>query len=103
MKLWLLTALSLGLLTLGGCANVVGPAPAALSFYAGPLDVGPAAKPTKRGEACAQNVLGLFAFGDASIDTAKRAAGITRIASVDHNNAQVVGYYTRFCTIVKGQ
>lgn len=45
---------------------------AALSFYASPVDAGPAAiaHPGKRGETCAQNYLGLIATGDASIDAA---------------------------------
>ena len=97
-----LLALSLGL---GGCANVRGPVPAALAFYAAPVDVGPAAiaNPSKRGEACAQNYLGLVATGDASIDTAKKSAGITKVASVEESSTRVLGYYARFCTIVKGE
>lgn len=103
MKLWQLTATGLGLMALTGCANVMGPVPAALSFYASPVDVGVAAKPVKRGEACAHNILGIIATGDASMATAKQSAGITRIASVEQSNARVAGYYARFCTIVKGE
>jgi hypothetical protein len=92
-------------LTATGCANVRGPAPAALSFYASPVDVGSAAiaEPSKRGEACASNILGLVATGDASIDTAKRSAGITRVASVEQTATRVLGYYAKYCTVVKGE
>lgn len=105
MKALSLSALALLALGLGGCANVSGPAPAALSFYAAPVALGPqdSAAPSKRGESCAANILGLVATGDASIDTAKKNAGITRVASVDHSSTRVLGYYARFCTIVKGE
>lgn len=97
--------LALGLaLAAGGCANVRGPAPAALSFYASPIDAGPApVSASKRGEACASNILGLVATGDASIDTAKRNGGITRVASVEQTASRVLGYYAKFCTVVRGE
>lgn len=104
MKSLPLSALALLALSLGGCANVSGPVPAALSFYAAPVTLGPkdTVAHTKRGEACASNILGAIATGDASIDSAKKNAGITRVASVDHISTRVLGYYARFCTIVKG-
>jgi hypothetical protein len=97
--------MALGLaLTMAGCANVRGPAPAALAFYASPVDAGPApVSSNKRGEACASNILGLIATGDASIDAAKRNAGITRVASVEQSAARVLGYYAKYCTIVRGE
>ncbi|MCC2637135.1 MAG: Protein trl tRNA-associated locus protein [Moraxellaceae bacterium] len=86
-------------------AYVEGPAPSALSFYAAPIDVGPAAiaQPSKRGEACMQNILGIVAVGDASIDTAKRNGGITQVASVEQHPTRVLTYYARFCTVVRGE
>lgn len=107
MKILSLTAravVALGLsLAVAGCANVSGPAPAALAFYAGPLDVGTSAQASKRGEACAQNILGIAAWGDASIATAKLNGGITRVASVEQLPTRVLGYYARFCTVVRGE
>ena len=97
-------ALTTGLaLAVTGCANVRGPVPAALSFYAAPLDAGTATSADKRGEACAQNILGIAAWGDASIDAAKKAGGITRVASVEQLPTRVLGYYARFCTVVRGE
>lgn len=104
MNLFRLSGVVLLALGLGACANVRGPAPAALSYYAGPGTVGPSAKePVKRGEACVQNFLGLIATGDASIDAAKKNGGITTVTSVDENVSRVLGYYAQFCTVVKGQ
>lgn len=94
---------SISLLTLVSCANVAGPVPASLSVYTSPVDVGVSLATTKRGEACLSNILGLVATGDASIDAAKKAGNITRIASIESNQARVFGYYARFCTVVIGE
>lgn len=94
----------LGCLCLTACANVRGPLQAGLSFYKAPLAMTTAtAQPTKHGEACAQNFLGLIAVGDASIDTAKKNAGINKVTHVDHITGRVLGYYARFCTVVTGE
>ncbi|HET8730112.1 MAG TPA: TRL-like family protein [Moraxellaceae bacterium] len=97
-------AVALGLaLAVTGCANVRGPAPAALSFYAAPLATGTSVKAGKRGEACAENILGAVAWGDASIDAAKKNGSITRVASVEAIPTRVLGFYARFCTVVHGE
>jgi hypothetical protein len=57
----------------------------------------------KEGKACAQSVLGLVAFGDASIETAKKEGGVRAIAFVDHESMNIWFFYARYCTIVKGQ
>lgn len=90
---------------LAGCANVRGPVPAALAYYNGPITINQAASVTaeKRGEACAHNILGLVATGNASLDAAKQNGSISRVASVEQNTSQVGGYYARFCTIVHGE
>lgn len=104
MNLFRLTGVALLMLGLAGCANIRNVAPAALSLDAGPVNVGPSAKAaTKRGEACIQNILGLIATGDASIDAAKQDGGITTVTSIDQSSTRVLGYYAKFCTIVKGQ
>lgn len=105
MKILHTTTLALLALGLGGCANVQGPAPAALAYYASPVTIGTlgAAQPSKRGEACANNFLGLVATGDASIDAAKQSAGITKVASVEQSASRVLGYYAKYCTIVRGE
>lgn len=96
-------AVAIGLtLAVAGCANVAGPTQAGLAFYKAPLDVGTTTKAGKRGEACAQNILGAVAWGDASIDSAKRNGGITQVATVEYLPTRVLGYYAKFCTVVHG-
>ena len=57
----------------------------------------------KRGEACSMGILGVAAFGDASIDTAKKAGGITDIHSVEYQATAVLGFvYVQTCTVVYG-
>jgi hypothetical protein len=56
------------------------------------------------GEACARSILGIAAWGDASIETARRNGGITMISSVDQEQHTVLGViYNRSCTIVRGR
>lgn len=57
---------------------------------------------SKRGESCATAILTLFAFGDATVTTAKARGGITQVAAVEHSSFNVLGIYSKWCTIVKG-
>lgn len=57
----------------------------------------------KQGEACASGILGIVATGDASVATAAKAAGITKVASVDGHNTNILGIYTKYCVIVTGE
>ena len=56
---------------------------------------------TKTGKSCAQGVLG-FAWGDASIEAAMAAGGISSISFVDHTYFTVLFIYGEYCTIVNG-
>lgn len=56
----------------------------------------------KQGEACATSILGLVATGDASISAASSRAGIQKIANVSHKVEGVLGYYQKYCTVVRG-
>lgn len=57
----------------------------------------------KSGQACAQSVLGIAGWGDASIDAARRAGKISSVAAVDYTNFDVLGIvYTQTCTVVTG-
>lgn len=58
---------------------------------------------TKRGEACQTSVLGLVGSGDASINSAKKDAGITQVSSVDASSFSVLWFYNKYCTIVHGK
>ena len=46
-------------------------------------------------------VLLLFAWGDASIETAKRNGGITEVTTIDHKSSNLIGFGS-FCTVVYG-
>ncbi|MFO0671736.1 MAG: TRL-like family protein [Polyangiaceae bacterium] len=57
----------------------------------------------KVGESCATGILMLAAFGDASMDAAKKAGGITDVHSVEFKSFSVLGIYTQGCTEVHGK
>lgn len=56
----------------------------------------------KTGEACAHSVLGLIAFGDASVKEAQLKAQIKEVTSIDHSIFNILGIYGKMCTIVSG-
>ncbi|HEY3819937.1 MAG TPA: TRL domain-containing protein [Polyangiaceae bacterium] len=57
---------------------------------------------TARGEACATGILGMVAFGDASLAAAKKAGGIADVQSVEFGGLSILGIYTKGCTIAYG-
>jgi hypothetical protein len=67
----------------------------------GPLGSAGGVDTPKVGESCARVILALFAWGDASIESAKRNAGITQVATVDHRSFNLLGFGS-FCTVVHG-
>jgi hypothetical protein len=56
-----------------------------------------------RGEASANSVLGIFAFGDASIQQAAANGQIQKIHHVDYEVFSFIGLYATFTTVVYGQ
>lgn len=59
---------------------------------------------TKTGKACSASYLALVALGDSSIEAAKQNAGITKVASIDHQILAIAGIlYHRHCTIITGE
>ena len=58
---------------------------------------------TKVGYSAATNILGLVATGDASIQTAARAAGITKVSHIDQQVTNILGVYAKYTTIVYGE
>lgn len=58
---------------------------------------------TRTGEACATGILGLYAAGNSSVNTAKAKAGITEVHTVEERFIHyLAGAYTKYCTIVSG-
>ena len=95
----------LALISVSGCAVVASPGGNGSIYTSvqGPIAPGTATSGSKTGRACAMNVLGVVATGDASIAEAKRQGGITTVASVDHESLSVLGVYSRFCTVAAGE
>ena len=59
---------------------------------------------SKQGEACAEGVLWLIAWGDASDSAAKNAGGIKEVHSVEFRDSFVLGgIYHKGCTVVHGE
>lgn len=56
----------------------------------------------KMGKACSKSILGAVALGDASIEAAKKAGGISTVATVDATSKNILGFYAEFCTVVHG-
>jgi hypothetical protein len=67
----------------------------------GPNAVGSGEMGSKTGTACSKGVLGVV-WGDASIEAAKNAGDIKKIAHVDHTVTTVLAVYARYCTVVRG-
>lgn len=109
----LATTLGLMALTLSGCASIMPGAPPVGFFYTGVKGVGPSTRAVvtegqrpgpKQGKACATGVLGLAAWGDMSLDAAKKAGGITRVDTVDYSAMGILGAaYAKNCTIITGE
>jgi hypothetical protein len=56
----------------------------------------------KRGQACANNILGLISTGDASLARAMRDGSITVVSSVDVEDTGLLFLWGKHCTIVTG-
>lgn len=110
-----LAAMTLGITTLAmtGCAGVTGSSPPSGFFYTGVKGVHPATEAEvtdgvrpgpKSGKSCASGVLGLAAWGDMSLDAAKKSAGITRVDTLDFSSMAILGaVYVKNCTLVTGE
>lgn len=58
---------------------------------------------TKVGTSSSIGVLGIVAIGDASIQSAAKEAGITKISHVDVKKTGVLGLFAQYKTIVYGE
>ncbi len=86
---------------LSGCMSVASPAIGILyTDVRGPL--GGTSMGSKEGKACAESFLGLIARGDASIEAAAKAGGITKITMVNHHTENIFGLMGKYCTVVRG-
>ena len=90
---------------LSGCAVVIGPTFGTLyTDLKAPAGVGDQdVKAAKIGKATASSILGWIATGDASIDAAMKAGGITKIHHVDYEAKSILGLYATYTTVVYGE
>lgn len=58
---------------------------------------------TKKGQASATNILGLFGAGNASIAKAKENGGITTVSSVDYSFTSILSLFSTTTTKVCGE
>jgi hypothetical protein len=97
----------MAIIALSGCAGVthVSGQGQGLLFTSvkGPITVGPSSSSSKSGQACAVNILGLISTGDKSISTAASNAGISDIQAVDYDTNNILGLFTKSCTVVQGE
>lgn len=107
---WLLSAAAL--LTLGGCMPLNNQGYPVGAIYSGTKAPSVLARAelsgdnkgaTKQGRSCSTGILGLAAWGDASVDAAKKAGGISTVHSVEYESTAVLGFiYVDVCTVVHG-
>jgi hypothetical protein len=100
-----LLALSLVCLALGGCAVVSSPVTGFMyTGVSGPITTGPdQTTPNKVGRATMRSIFGIYASGDASIQTAAKNGGISKIHHVDYEAQSIFGVIADFTTVVYGE
>jgi hypothetical protein len=88
---------------LSACATAMSPVNGSIwADVKGPLGATTESTPSKTGKSCASSILGIIATGDASIEAAKKMGKISKVSSVDYASTNMLGFYSKFCTIVSG-
>lgn len=101
MVVALIAALALAMSTVGCVQSPTGPGLIYMNVK-GPLGPAGGEATSKSGKSCARVVLALFAWGDASIESAKRAGRISEVTTIDHESFNFIGFGS-FCTVVYGE
>lgn len=113
MRSMMLTVMVVGMLSLTGCLGafnmmqpgvlVAGPGLIFTDVHGGTLILDNGTAPTKTGQACSSEVLGLVATGDSRVETAMANGNIQKVVFVDHSiKSYVFGIYGEACTRVRG-
>ena len=103
MKKLLLALILFGALASTGCGAVFPYQPGPIyTDYQTPAMATQNETGNKMGEACQTNILGLVATGDASVSTAAKNGGITKVNSVDTKFKTILGIFSESCTVVSG-
>ena len=101
IRIALLAVFSCMVLGLTGCMGVASPAMGILITDVRWDGQASGALGTKEGKACATSILALVSSGDASIEAAAKAGGITKVMSVEHHTKWTL-LFGEYCTIVRG-
>jgi len=101
-RLTQIISLSVALMFFGGCLAVTPVKGVAVTSAQGPITATTLDQSARTGRSCAYSVLGLVAWGDSSISTAKSIGQIKQVASVDFDTFNLLGISGSFCTIVSG-
>lgn len=89
---------------MSSCAAVQSPVSAwAYVDVKGPLAVTGNSGSSKVGTAECQGILGLIATGDASVQTAAKSAGISKIHHVDYESSSILGIIAKYKVVVYGE
>jgi hypothetical protein len=90
-----------------GClqAPVVPPTALLYTNIKAPLDIDAQNTPigSRRGESSSRNILGLAAFGDASLRAAAEDGGLQLIQTADYSYFNILGVYQKYTTVVYGE
>lgn len=94
------TMLAAGAAAFSGCVDA--PTLGAITSNRGPVACAGSVGGGRAGEATAHQVLGIFAWGDASIQAAARQGGISKVNNVDREALNILGIYSSYTTKVQG-
>lgn len=91
-------------LALAASVACTGFGPQGLIFSSTTLGVyGTEATSSKSGSACSASYLNLVAVGDGSVEVAAANGGISEVKAIDLESFNVLGLYSRLCTVVRGE
>ena len=101
-RLTQIISLSIAVMFFGGCLAYTPVMGVAVTSVQSPVTATASDQSAPTGKSCAYSIMGLVAWGDASINTAKNAGQIKQVASVDFNTVNVLAIFGSFCTVVRG-
>ena len=101
-RLTQIISLSVAVMFFGGCLAYTPVVGVAMTLVQGPISATAYDQSSRTGKSCASSFMGLFAWGDASITTAKSVGQIKQVASVDFDTFNLLGIYCSFCSVVRG-
>ena len=91
------------LFALTGCGAAAGPVGMVYTDVSTPDMVTQNAGAQKEGKSQCTSILSIVATGDCSVAAAAANGGIRQIQSVDTHTTSILGIYSTYTTIVKGQ